>query len=164
MVTIGFYRHGLTRQGSTLALIIVMVALCLAGCLAGSSARLMKSREVALNFETYKIYPGHRYFYLKQENAPYALIALRDEYSISSMSWYELDPESEDFPETVDFAKAVAQDRYYPMGMVIMGPEGNPIAYWYSGLRILGIRVNKETMSVSINTETPWLDDSRFGG
>lgn len=161
MAAIGFYGRGMTRQAAILALIIVMAALFIAGCSTGSSARLMNSKEVVRDFETYKIYPGHRYFYLKQENAPYALIALRDEYTISSMSWYELDTESDDYPATVDFAKSVAMDRYFPVGIVIQTREGKPIGYWYSGLRIKGIVINREMMSIAIITNTPWLYEDR---
>lgn len=148
--------------GIVQAVIILMGALLIVGCSMGKYARLEVSRQVVRDFESYQIFPGHRYFYLKQENAPYAIIALRDEYTISSSNWYELDTGSDEFAATVDFARSVAMERFFPMGFIILSPQGNQIGYWYSGLRIKGIAVNNEMMTVSIFTETPWLDYDRL--
>ena len=144
-----------------LAVIVWLGMLLILGCSSGSYARLKVSRDVVRDFETYQVFPGHRYFYLKQENAPYALIALRDGYTISSMSWYELDTDSDGFATTVDFARNVALEQFFPIGVIILSPQGDQIGYWYSGLRIMGIAVDVETKSVSIYTNTPWLDDEK---
>ena len=151
----------LTKRDASIILAVIawLGMFLILGCSTGASARWKVSRDVTRNFETYQIFPGHRYFYLRQENAPFALIALRDGYTISSMSWYELDTESEEFTTTVDFAKAVAMDEFYPIGAIILSPQGDQIGYWYSGLRIRGIAVDGETKSISIYTNTPWLDD-----
>ena len=144
------------------AVIVWLGILSILGCLPGSYARLKVSRDVVQAFETYQIFPGHRYFYLKQENAPYAVIALRDGYTISSFDWYEFDAESGRRAPIVDFAKAVALDEYYPRGAIILSSQGDEIGYWYSGLRIRGIKVDRQKKRVSIYTSTPWLDDKKW--
>jgi hypothetical protein len=156
-------KHSLLNMGTRIIL-AGLGALFILGCSTGEYARMKVSRDVVRDFETYQIFPGHRYFYLKQQNAPFALLALRDEYTISSMNWYEMDTGSKEFAATVDFAKSVAEDYYYPMGMIIQSPQGDQIGYWYSGLRIKGIAVDEEKKSVSIYTNTPWLDDVDWGG
>ena len=152
------------RDATRIALMILLVigwtgTLLISGCASGSYARMRISPDVTQAFETYHIYPGYRYYYLKQQNAPFAVLALRDDYSISSMSWYEFDADPGKLADVVNFARKVAEESYYPYGSTILGPQGEAFGYWYSGLRVAGIEIDKETKKVSIYTNTPWLDN-----
>jgi peptidoglycan/xylan/chitin deacetylase (PgdA/CDA1 family) len=50
---------------------------------------------------------------------------------------------------------------YYsrPYGSYVLDRQGQKIGYWYSSLQTVGVKVNHESRTVSIQTETPWLWD-----
>ena len=135
------------------------------GCSGANYGSLKNSRDVTQAFETYHVYPEHRYYHLHLENSPYAVIALQDSYSIADKQWTEFDPQTDKLENTVELVKRFPVNYSNAYGSYHKDSMGNQIGYWYSSLRIRGLRVNNEARIVSIQTDTPWLrdDDRGFG-
>ena len=91
----------MTRLRTVRALAAIAgLALLLAGC-AGSNAALRNSREVGRAFEVFHAYPDYRYWYLNQENNPYAVVGLEKGYGIQDQMWTLVDPNSKTFEKVV---------------------------------------------------------------
>jgi hypothetical protein len=151
------------------ALAISVLVLCgilyLAGCSTKNSGSLKHSQDVAQAFETYHVFPDHRYYYLNQENKPYAVVAIKADYRINSVMWREFDPQSGKLEKIVGLVKDFSGVSSYTYGSYLLDAQGNEIGYWYSKLRMTSVKVDNETRQVSINTQTPWLrDDDRVFG
>jgi len=139
--------------------------LYLAGCSTKNSGSLKHSRDVAKAFETYHVFPDHRYYYLNQENKPYAVAAIKSSYRISSVMWREFDPQSGKLEKIVGLVNDFSGVSAFTYGSYLLDAQGTEIGYWYSKLRMAGIEVDNESQQVSINTDTPWLrDDDRVRG
>jgi len=147
---------------------VTKVVFCLgfilaSGCTGANYRGVEGSRDVTQAFETYQVFPGHRYYYLNQENNPYAVAALGDSYSIGDRQWREFDPQTEKLEKIVELIKRFPVTYSYAYGSYVKDAQGNQIGYCYSSLRLIGIRVNPETKNVLISTDTPWLRDDDVG-
>jgi hypothetical protein len=145
-----------------------MLTLCglllLGGCSTANHGGLKRNQDVARAFETYYVFEDHRYYYLNQENNPFAVIALHNDYTFKGKRmWREFDPNSDMLKKIVDLVEGfpVYYSRTY--GSYILDRQGQKIGYWYSSLRMAGVTVNNESRTVSIQTETPWLWDEDDG-
>ncbi|UCE55476.1 MAG: hypothetical protein JSV31_08555 [Desulfobacterales bacterium] len=133
------------------------------GCSGANYGSLKNSRDVTQAFETYHVYPKHRYYHLHLENNPYAVIALQNSYTISDKQWREFDPQTDKLEKTVDLVKRFPVNYSNAYGSYLMDSLGNQIGYWYSSLRIRSLKVDNEAKKVSIYTDTPWLRDNERG-
>jgi hypothetical protein len=124
---------------------------------------LKRSRDVTQAFETYHVYPQHRYFYLNLENSPYAVMALQNRFTVTSKQWTEFDPQTEKLMKIVDLVKQFPENWHYAYGAYLKDSSGNLIGYWYSSIRLRTLKVDNETQKVSIFTDTPWLRDRERG-
>jgi hypothetical protein len=155
------------RRLAILAIYFIILGgiLYTAGCSTKNSGSLKHSQDVAQAFETYHVFPGHRYYYLNQENNPYAIAAIKSDYRINSVMWREFDPQSGKLEKIVGLIKEFSGVSSFTYGSYLRDAQGTEIGYWYSKLRMAGINVNNETRLVSINTDMPWLrDDDRVRG
>jgi hypothetical protein len=138
--------------------------LLLGGCSTANYGGLKHSRDVARAFEDYQIFDDHRYYYLNQENNPFAVIALHNDYTFSGKNlWREFDPHSDMLKKIVDLVEGFPAYYSRTYGSYITDSKGKRIGYWYSSLRGAGVTVDNETRTVSISTETPWLWDDDEG-
>jgi hypothetical protein len=142
---------------------IVLALLFVMGCATGSYGHLKQSRDVAQAFETYHVFPDHRYYYLNQENNPYAIVALQNSYTLSGVEWQQFDPQSKKLEKLVGLVKGFPVNYSQTYGSYINDSQGNQIGYWFSSLWMHSIRIDPETKMVSINTEKPWLNDDGHG-
>ncbi len=150
--------------GRILTALLLTVAMLSGGCSTARYGGLKHSRDVAQAFETYHVYESCRYYFLNQENSPYAVVALQNPYILNGRMWTEFDPQSKKLEKIVELVKGFPVNYSYPYGSYLLDRQGNTVGYWYSSLRMVGITVNNETHTVLINTETPWLrDDDRWG-
>jgi hypothetical protein len=156
------------RSNNIFMMIAGMLAFCglllLGGCSTANYGGLKRSQEVARAFETYQVFEDHRYYYLNQENNPFAVIALQNDYTFTGKNlWRQFDPHSDMLAKIVGLVEGfpVLYSRAY--GSYITDPQGKRIGYWYSSLPGAGVTVDNETRTVSISTETPWLWDDREG-
>jgi hypothetical protein len=135
------------------------------GCSGANYGSLKHSRDVTQAFETYHVYPDHRYYHLHLENNPYAVIALLNNYTISDNQWREFDPQTDKLEKIVDLVKAFPVNYANAYGSYLKDSSGNQIGYWYSSLRLRTLKVDHEAKRVSLYTDTPWLrdDDRRYG-
>lgn len=138
----------------------------LAGCAAGDYGHLKPSRDVKQAFETLQVYPDHRYYYLNQENNPYAVVAVQSNYRLRGHMWVEFDPHSDKLEKVVGLIKDFAYSYALPYGTTLYDQTGNLIGYWYSSLGIKSLKVDDQHQTVSIYTPMPWLrdDDRPIGG
>jgi len=135
----------------------------LTGCSTGNYGYLKHSRDVAQAFETYHVFPEHRYYYLNQENNPYAVVALQNPYRVGGNMWTEFDPRTDKLEKVVGLVKDFPVNYSYAYGSVINDLMGKQIGYWYSSLRMTSLKVDEQNRTVSINTDTPWLRDNDRG-
>lgn len=139
-----------------------LAAFLLAGCAAGNYGHLKRSRDVTQAFETFQVYPEHRYYYLNQENNPYAVVALQDRFHLMGHVWVEFDPRSDKFEKIIGLIKFSAVSWARPYGSFILDQTAHQIGYWFSSLRIRGLKIDDQNQRVSIYTDMPWLrDDDR---
>jgi len=138
--------------------------LLLSGCSTANYGGLKRSRDVARTFETYHVFEEHRYYYLNQENYPFAAIALQNDYTFHGKNlWRQFDPNPDMLKKIVDLVKDFPVYYGDVYGSYIVDPQGNKIGYWFSSLRMVGVTVDTETRTVAIRTETPWLWDDDDG-
>jgi hypothetical protein len=145
-------------------MLVLYGLLLLTGCSSANYGGLKRSQDVARAFETHHVFEEHRYYYLNQENNPFAVIALQNDYTFKGKNmWRQFDPHSEMLKKIVDLVEGfpVYYSRTY--GSYITDSQGKKIGYWYSSLRMTGVTVNNETRTVTIRTETPWLWDDEDG-
>lgn len=76
--------------------LLILVLVLMTGCSAHRGG-LRNSREVGRAFETFHVYPNHRYWYYNQENNPFAVVGLQQPYFIEDINWREVDPNSKTF-------------------------------------------------------------------
>jgi uncharacterized protein YneR len=136
-----------------------LIPLFFSGCLGGHFGGLKHSSEVAQAFETFQVYEGCRYYYLNQENNPYAVVALHNRYTLTGKMWIEFDPRSEKLEKIVDLVEGFPVNYSIPYGSYLQDRQGNTVGYWYSSLQMIGVQVDNEKNTVFIRTETPWLWD-----
>jgi len=153
------------RSYARIGVLAIVAILLEAGCASKNYGSLKHSQEVAEAFETYHVFKDHRYYYLNQENKPYAVAAVRNSYRIDSVMWREFDPQGGKLEKIVDLVKEFSGSSSFTYGSYILDAQSNQVGYWYSKLRMTGIKVDNESRLVSIRTSTPWLrDDDRVYG
>jgi hypothetical protein len=140
-----------------------LVLMLISGCATANRGGLRNSREVGRAFETFHVYPNHRYWYYNQENSPYAVVGLEAPYRIEDINWNEVDPNSKTFEKVVGLVERFPATGAYTYGAFILAPQGRPIGVWYSSLSA-GIVVNPETQVVSVTTAMPWINDDGWYG
>jgi len=148
-----------------LAVLCLGIWLYCSGCSGANYGSIMNSRDVTQDFETYHVWPDCRYYYLNQENNPYAVVALQSGYTISDNRWVEFDPQTGKLEKVVGLVKDFPANYAHAYGAYLKDSMGNQIGYWYSSLLIRTLKVDSETKDVSIYTDSPWLrdDDRGFG-
>jgi hypothetical protein len=154
-------RHPRLRPAVFIALFLA--AALVAGCASAHRGGLRNSREVARAFETFHVFPDHRYYYLNQENAPYAVVGLLKDYRIEDKLYTEVDPNSKTFEKVVGLVERFPVRSSFTYGAYILDPQGNQIGVWYSSLNA-GIQVDPESKRVMITTAMPWVDDDQWFG
>ena len=153
-----------TDFSKILKLLSLLGLLYCLGCTGANYGGIKHSRNVTQAFETYHVYPQHRYYHLHLENSPYAVIALQNNYTISDHQWTEFDPQTDKLEKVVELVKRFPVNYSNAYGSYLNDPAGNQIGYWYSSLRMRTLKVDNESKKVSIYTDTPWLrDDGGFG-
>ena len=154
-------RHVFRHNWPLIAAVLIIVF----ACASGNYGRVEISPEVAQQFEAYHVFKDHRYYYLNQENNPYAVAAIQNSYRIDSVMWREFNPHGGKLKKIVDLVKEFSGDSAVTYGSYLRDAQGNAVGYWYAKLRMVSARVDNESRMVSINTTTPWLrDDDRVYG
>lgn len=148
-----------TNLRAIFALIMLIGLLFCSSCTGANYGNLKHSRDVTQAFETYHVYPEHRYYHLYLENNPYAVIALQNSYTISDKQWREFDPQTDKLEKVVELVKRFPTRYSNAYGLYLKDSYGKQIGYWYSSLQIRSLKVDEEAKTVSVYTDTPWLRD-----
>ncbi len=157
-----FKHHG-ADSTALWAVLCIAALIFLCGCAGANYGSLKHSRDITQAFETYHVWPEHRYYYLNQENNPYAVVALGPGYTISDNRWIEFDPQTDKLEKEVDLVRKFPVNYSYAYGAYLKDATGHQIGYWYSSLPIRSLKVDGETKKVSIYTASPWLQDDDWG-
>jgi hypothetical protein len=122
------------------------------------------SEEVTRTFESYQIMPDHRYYHIGWDTRPYAIVALKEPYHITSKLWLKFDANPETIKKRVD-ALEIFNERAYnrAFGYNLLDKAGNRIGVWYSSISIFTATVNKADNTVVISMDKPWVTGDRFG-
>jgi hypothetical protein len=147
----------------TLLLAAACCGLLVSACAGANRGVLRNSREVGRAFETLHAYPEYRYWYLNQENNPYAVVGLESDYRLEDVMWTPVQPDSPTFEKVVGLVQSFPVPGGFTYGAYIIDPSGRTIGVWYSSMSA-GINVSPETRLVSISTGTPWTDDNGLYG
>ncbi len=114
----------------TLCLIIFSATV---GC-SGKYGRLQRNRDVDQVFKTYRVLPGHRYYYTGPEGRPDAIMGIQNEYTLETTQWTQFKASVETLKKWVDSINFhhSTDVRYYPYGFFILDPAGTRLGIWYS--------------------------------
>lgn len=136
----------------SIAVFLMLIAM---GCAVGGQKI---SEEVTRTFETYQVLPDHRYYHIGWETRPYAIVALKAPYNITSPLWLEFDATPDTLKKRVE-----ALDIYYERGYdrvsgyYLLDKAGNRIGVWYSSIYVFTATVNKTDNTVVISMDKPWV-------
>jgi hypothetical protein len=138
-------------------LLLVLVGGIVAACSMANIGAMRNSSEVTQQFEKLEARPNYRYWYLNQENSPYAVVGLEREYRLDDdPMWQAVAADSTTFRKVVGLVQSFPLPNSYTSGFAIMDPQGRQIGVWYSSLTA-GITVDPQTKIVSISTMMPWI-------
>jgi len=125
-------------------LLVTVLAVALAGCAAGSSARLDRSQEVFETFSEGKVLPGYRYYTVGPQNTPNAILGIGASYTLKGEAWTERDMTPELLKKTVwlmdDLYSGTASGGGL-FGSWVVSDTGVQVGIWYSAVGTTGVTV-----------------------
>jgi hypothetical protein len=112
---------------------IVALSVIAVGCASGGP-HFERLVSVADTFEQYELIPGYQYYISGREGKPIAIVALRDDYQLTSEHWRKVYPDREQLRKWIDRMRMQpgAEFNIEPNGARILDQQGNPIGVWYS--------------------------------
>lgn len=135
---------------------LAVAAALLSGCTLANIGSLRTSAEVTRQFENLEINPNYQYWYLNQENNPYAVIGLDREYGFSDGPlWREVEPTSPTLKKVVGLVRSFPVPSSFTSGYHILDHQDRAIGVWYSSIGA-GVTVDPATKVVSLATRSPW--------
>jgi hypothetical protein len=135
---------------------LLVAAVWVSGCAPGSIGSLKTSAEVSRQFENLETNPNYRYWYLNQENNPYAIIGLDREYGFSDGPlWRPVEPDSPTFKKVVGLVGSFPVPGSVTTGYSILDNQGRIIGVWYASIGA-GVTVDPAAKQVSLATRSPW--------
>ncbi len=113
------------------------------GCSLSNYGKLESKPEVTREFESYQILPNHKYYYRGTYSQPIAIVGIKENYSLRSKLWVEIDPHSKDFRALINKVSLQGGgSAINPWGFIILDPTGNEVGVWYSAVRAATVEVN----------------------
>jgi len=135
---------------------LAVAAVLVSACTMANVGSLRTSAEVSRQFENLETHPNYRYWYLNQENSPYAVIGLDREYGFSDGPlWREVEPGSPTFKKVVGLVQSFPVPGSVTTGYSILDHQGRVIGVWYSSIGS-GVIVDPAAKVVSLATRSPW--------
>ncbi|MFP4159042.1 MAG: hypothetical protein ACLFQ9_01820 [Desulfobacterales bacterium] len=134
--------------------LLILAALVMTGCAAGSWGSLRQDPEVTEMFRKNRVPEDYRYYSRGRSNLPYAIVGVDPEWRFESRFWEEVEPNTEEFAGKVRFVWD--PDVWYQYnsgrGAWILGPDGGRIGLWYSMYPDTAIAVDKEQKSIRVHS------------
>jgi hypothetical protein len=111
----------------------VAVLVISAACASGGS-HFKRAVSVADAFEQYKLIPDYQYYISGRDDKPIAIVALREDYKLTSPHWRKVEPDREQLRKWVERMRMQpgAEFNMEPNGARVLDQQGNPIGAWYS--------------------------------
>jgi hypothetical protein len=145
-----------------IVLALVLAAGFMAACTLAKIGGVHSSPEATEQFEALAARPDYRYWYLNQENNPFGVVGLEQDYRLDDgPTWHAVEPDSDLFRKVVGLVQSFPMPGSFTAGFVITDPGGRQIGHWYSSLSA-GITVDPQTKIVSITTVAPWVFNEDF--
>jgi hypothetical protein len=136
-----------------IAALILLAALLVPGSSMAEIGSIRTDKEVKKDFEAYRYDSFYRYYFLKLENNPQAVIGIRNNFTFRDIAWTEVDPKSEKFKKVIDLVRLFPRTVHPTTGAYILDAQKRTIGVWYSSLNV-GVVVDDGRKTVFIAPQT----------
>ncbi len=148
----------LKRRGSTrsaLTVVGILVTALLAGCAGPRGAGLDRSQEVWRAFMDGEVMPGYRYYTTGVENAPDAILGMKNDHTLVTERWKERQMTTEAMKQMV----GMMNDKFVSttsglLGSWVLNDSGERIGIWYSPIGLTTVEMLGEK-KVRVNPPAP---------
>jgi len=129
-----------TRK-TTIILSVFMMAF-IAGCAAGSGARLDRSGEVLDGFMAGTVLPGHTYYTTGMENNPDAILGIKGGTTLKTERWKERKMTGQLLKQMVgEMNSTYGTVGAGLLGSAVLNDQGEQIGVWYSPIGITTVEM-----------------------
>ena len=133
-----------------ISLSIIIAAL--GGCSMSNYGQLKSNKEVTQAFESYRILPNYKYYYRGTYSRPIAIIGIKENYTLNSNLWVEIDPDSKDFRTLIDRVSLQGSgSTVQPWGFDILDNSGADVGVWYSAIRAAAVDIKPDGRIVNLS-------------
>jgi hypothetical protein len=115
-------------------LVFVVTQSTLIGCAVTAGRKgsgITNSQEATDQWHSFEILPNHQYYYSGPDARPFYIIAIDDQYHLTSTLWKPIDLTPEQLKKWINIPPRVGYDPQL-YGANIAGPNGERIGLWYS--------------------------------
>ncbi len=130
-----------------------MILTALIGCSMSNYGKLKSDSEITQAFENFLVLPNHKYYYRGAYSSPLVIVGIKENYTLVSKLWVEIDPQSKDFSALIDKVSLQGMSTggtTHPWGFTILDQAGNEIGVWYSVIRAANVQVNEKNEIVTL--------------
>jgi len=114
--------------------------------------QLKSDEEVTQAFENYQILPNCKYYYRGTYSRPIAIIGIKENFTLNSNLWVEIDPNSKDFRTLIDRISIQGSgSTVQPWGFEILDHSGRDVGVWYSAARAAAVDVKPNGQIVNLS-------------
>ncbi|MFC1516574.1 hypothetical protein ACFL7E_07445 [Thermodesulfobacteriota bacterium] len=132
--------------------LLFIITISFVGC-TNKFGRIQPSGEVTRMFETYQIFPDHKYYYSGSDGKPRGIIGIHNNYTLNSKLWKPVDLTPEQLRNWINFILSditVSANNY---GALILDSNGNQVGVWYSLWRPSTVKMENDN-SIIVHTPT----------
>jgi hypothetical protein len=130
---------------ATVLLAVFMVAV-IAGCAAGSGARLDRSGEVLDGFLAGTVLPGYTYYTTGMENNPDAILGIKDGTTLKTERWKKREMTGQLLRQMVgEMNSTYGGVGSGLLGSAVLNDQGEQIGVWYSPIGITTVEMVSAT-------------------
>ena len=121
------------KAGKTTVLLAVIMMAAIAGCAAGSGARLDRSQEVFDGFMAGTVLTGYTYYTTGMENNPDAILGIKGGTTLKTERWKERKMTGQLLKQMVgEMNSAYGAVGAGLLGSAVLNDQGEQIGVWYS--------------------------------
>ena len=130
------------KTGKTNVLFAVFMIAVIAGCAAGSGARLDRSKEVLNGFMAGTVLPGYTYYTTGMENNPDTILGIEEGVTLKTTRWKKREMTEELLRRLVgEMNRTYAATSVGLLGSTVLNDQGERIGVWYSPLGITTVEM-----------------------
>jgi len=140
------------KLSATALISFSIIIAALSGCSMSNYGQLKSNKEVTRTFENYQILPNCKYYYRGTYSRPIAIIAIKENYTLNSNLWVEIDPHSKDFRTLIDRVSFQGSgSTVQPWGFDILDHSGADVGVWYSAIRAAAVDIKPNGQIVNLS-------------